>query len=55
MKRGAGKHIKSRLRRLNEDLQALQKQLRHGSVYAKNRPQNSRHLKHPKRPEEYLI
>lgn len=50
MRRRIGKHIKQGLRQINEDLQVLQKQLRHKSVYSKRISiQENRRPKHRKR------
>lgn len=55
MARGVGKRIKTSFRQFNEDLQVLQKQIRHRSVYHRNKVIFARRSKHPKRNEEYLM
>lgn len=52
MKRGIGKHIKQNFRQISEDLQVLQKQMRHNSVYSKRIiGLHNRKPKHPKQLE----
>jgi hypothetical protein len=54
MRRRIGKRIKTGLRQISEDLQEIQKRIRHKSVYAKKSFTNySRHPKHPKKPQDY--
>jgi hypothetical protein len=55
MRKRIGKRIKVGLRQLSEDLQEIQKRIRHKSVYAKKSISSyTRHPKHPKKPQDYI-
>ena len=54
MKRGVGKRIKGSFRLINEDLQELQRHMRHKSVYAKKIMQDyNRRPKHAHRVDDF--
>jgi phage-related tail protein len=54
MKRNIGKRVNESLRQLKEDMQELQRQMTHKSVYAKQHVVVNRRPKHRKRYLEYI-
>lgn len=53
MKRNISKRVNESLRQLKEDMQELQRQMTHKSVYAKQYVEQRRNPKHKKRLTDY--